>query len=280
MPARPALTWDAAAAGPVLLVAGSNGSDAAIVLPPYDDSTLADAPTTDTALHPGARVDLFARAGPMGSATITPAAAGSYSGGCTAWPSARLTTPAAPPPAWSVAFLSGYATSLPMDSMADLSPRDSSRRAIAVDRVASALPDDTAAAFRGTPFVVADAHRFVLPPTPGSDTAEVIAAELVRRLNTEANPREEHLLLIVERAPATGPGGRPPTYVPAYWDRVSGPEDEVESSEVMAGVLLGAAHTPSIIVGRDDGDGGSYTLLDRDAPRHWRVRWNSAYTGC
>jgi hypothetical protein len=264
----------------VLLVAGSNGADAAIVLPQYDDSTLSDAPTTDTALHADTRVDLFARSGPMGSATIAPATAGSYSGGCTAWPSARLTTPAGPPRAWSVAFLSGYATALPMDSMADLSSRDSSRRAVAVDGVASALPDDTAADFRGVPFAVEDAHRFVLPLAHGSDTIEVIAAELVRRLNTEANPREEHLLLVIERASASGSAGHPPAYVPAYWDRVSGAEDEVESSEVMAGVLLGAAHTPSIIVGRDDGDGGSYTLLDRDAPSHWRVRWNSAYTGC
>jgi hypothetical protein len=272
----------------VLLVAGSNGGDAAIVLPQYDDSTLSDAPTTDSALHAGTRVDLFARSGLVGSATIAPAAAGSYSGGCTAWPAAHLMVPAGPPPAWSIAFLSGHAMALPMDSMADLSPRDSSRRAIAVDRVASALPDDTVAEFRGTPFVVDDAHRFVIPPrqgptqgpTQGSDTIEVVAAELVRRLNTEANPREEHLLLIVEGGPPSGASGRAQAYVPAYWDRVSGAEDEVESSEVMAGVLLGSGRTPAIIVGRDDGDGGSYTLLVRDAPHHWRVRWNSAYTGC
>jgi hypothetical protein len=45
-------------------------------------------------------------------------------------------------------------------------------------------------------------------------------------------------------------------------------------------MLLGKSRTPSLIIGRDDGDGGSYTLLQRDGPHHWQVRWNSAYTGC
>jgi hypothetical protein len=173
-----------------------------------------------------------------------------------------------------IGFLAGRATGLAMDSVDVLSSRDSSRRASEVIRAASGLPDDTAADFHGVPITMRDAHRFVVPPSATSkDSIEVIAAELVRRLNTEANPREEQLILVLERT-------APATLTPAYWDRVSGAEDEVETSEFQASVLMGPAHTPSVIVSRDDGDGGSYTLLQRDGPHHWRVRWNSAYTGC
>lgn len=278
-----ALTWKSADAGPVLLVAGSNSIDAALVLPDYTDSTLAEAPAVDTLLGAGTRVDLFARTGAIGEATIVPDAPGAYSGACTSWPSVHVRTAAggAPPP-WSVGFLAGHARPLPMDSVGDLAPRDSSRRAAMVVRVASALRDDTLPVFRGVPFTVEDAHRFVIPPhaAGAADSVEVIAAELVRRLNTEANPREEEVVLIMERPASAASSSRPVTPTAAYWDRISGAEDEVETSEIMAGVLLGPSRVPSIVVGRDDGDGGSYTLLERDAPHHWRTRWNSAYTGC
>lgn len=155
-----------------------------------------------------------------------------------------------------------------------LAPADSARRAADVVRVASAMSDDTAAEFRGLPFAVHDAHRFVLP-----DGTDGVVAELVRHLNEEANPREEHILLILERDSTPAIGG-PPAYVPAYVERTSGREDDIESWEVLAGVLLGPRRTPAMIVSRDDGDGGSYTLLTRTGPGKWQVAWNSAYTGC
>jgi hypothetical protein len=162
-----------------------------------------------------------------------------------------------------------------MDSVAGLSVQDSSHRAAEIARAASTLPNDTA--FRGLPFAVRDAHRFVLP---SGDT--VIAAELVRHLNQEANPQEEHVLLVLERDVAPSPGGGPPALVPAYSERVSGFEDDVETDEVLAGVVLthGSRTVPTIVVSRDYGDGSSYTLSQRTAPRHWQARWNSAYVGC
>jgi hypothetical protein len=276
-PAAATAGWNDTIAGPDLFVAGANSSDAVAVLPRYTDSTLGDAPATDSVLARRPRVDLFARRGAVGPATLTPGAAGNFSGSCTAWPTARVTTPQGAPPDWSVAFVGGHAVALPMDSVAALSSADSARRAAAVAHAASALPNDTAAAFRGLPFAIRDAHRFTLP---SGDT--VIAAEVVRRLNQEANPQEEHLIVILERDTVAGPNGAPPPYVAAYSERTSGPEDDVETSEVLAGVVLGrGAHaTPALVIGHDYGDGSSYTLLQRTAPRRWRARWNSAYVGC
>lgn len=269
--------WNDTVAGPDLLVAGTNTAEAVVVLPLYTDSTLADAPVADSALdrHPGA--DLFSRHGLVGVVTLASAAAGNFTGSCTAWPTAHLTTAQGPPPEWAVGFASGHATALPMDSMVGLASVDSARRAAAIAHAASALPNDTAAAFRGLPFVVRDAHQFILP---SGDT--VLAAEVVRRLNQEASPQEEHLLIVLERDTVAGPGGTPPPFVVAYSERTSGPEDDVESSEMLAAVLLGRTprQHPAIIISRDYGDGSSYTLLERVAPRRWRARWNSAYVGC
>jgi hypothetical protein len=269
--------WNDTVAGPDLFVVGTNTSEAVVVLPRFTDSTLADAPANDSALDHHPRADLFTRHGIAGTASLASAAAGNFTGSCTAWPTAHLATPNGPPPDWSVGFAAGHATSLPMDSMIGLAAVDSARRAAAIAHAASALPDDTAAAFRGLPFSVRDAHQFTLP---SGDT--VLAAEVVRRLNQEASPQEEHLLIVLERDTLPGPGGAAPPYIAAYSERVSGAEDDVESSEMLAAVLLGRGprQRAAIVIGRDYGDGSSYTLLERVGPRRWRARWNSAYAGC
>jgi hypothetical protein len=274
---RSAVSWNDTIAGPDLFVAGANPTEAVDVMPRFSDSTLSDAPTLDAVLAQHPHVDLFARAGHAGAATLSAQAEGNFSGSCTTWPTAHVTTPGGPPPEWSVAFTVGHATALPMDSVAALNTQDSAKRAAEVARVASALPNDTAAAFRGLPFALRDAHQFTLP---SGDT--VIAAEVVRRLNQEANPAEEHIFIVLERDTVPGPGGTPALYRASYSERTSGPEDDVETDEVLAGVLLGHGPRglPTLILDRDYGDGNSYTLIQRTARRVWRARWSSAYVGC
>jgi hypothetical protein len=272
-----AASWNSAAAGPALFAAGGNPSDAVDVLPRYDDSTIAQAPRTDTLLDRRPSVDLLSRRGLVGVATVSPVTPGNFTGSCTTWQTAHVSTTDGPPADWSVGFISGHAQALPMDSMSALSQADSSVRAADVARVAAALPNDTAPSFHGLPFALRDAHRFILP---SGDT--VIAAEVVRRLNIEANPSEEHLLVIMERDTIPGHNGGPPPFIAAYSERTSGPEDDVESAEVLAAAILGrGAHAiTALIIGRDYGDGSSYTLVQRVAPRQWRELWNSAYVGC
>jgi hypothetical protein len=163
-----------------------------------------------------------------------------------------------------------------MDSIPMLSPADSAHRAADITRVAASLPNDTAPAFKGLPFEIQRAGRFSI--APGIDG---IASVLVRHVNEEANPREEHIFLIAERdstRAATAPGAI--TWSAAYSERESGSEDDLETNEVLAVVHLGPNRTPTIVLSRDYGDGGVYSLIERAAPGQWRLRWSSAYTGC
>jgi hypothetical protein len=275
-PAAPP-AWNASAAGPSLFTPGGNPSNAVDVMARYTDSTLAEAPQTDTLLSSHPSVDLFSRRGLATTTTASPGTPGNYSGSCTTWPTAHVSAAGGPPPEWSVGLVSGHALALPMDSMGMLSTGDSAGRAVDVARVAAALPNDTAPAFRGLAFVVRDAHRFTLP---SGDT--VIAAEVVRRLNQEANPAEEHLLVVMERDTIAGYNGAPRPWIAAYSERTSGPEDDVEVAQFLASLILGHGPSPitALIVGRDYGDGSSYSLIQRVAPRQLRLQWNSAYVGC
>ena len=38
--------------------------------------------------------------------------------------------------------------------------------------------------------------------------------------------------------------------------------------------------TPTLVIGREYGEGFSYALIERTGPKKWRLRWSSAYAGC
>ena len=270
-----ALTWDDGSAGPVLFVAGSNETEAAIIYPHFTDSTLGTVSKLDTGGISRGKADLFARGGLIGSAVIVPKTAGVLGGECTAWPTAHVrsidrATGGVPGP-WTVGFETGHAVAVTMDSIGMLTPADSTIRTSDIARLASTLPNDTAPSFHGLPFEVQRAGRFSV--APGIDG---IAAVLVRHVNEEANPREEHIFLIAERDSTH----QPPAWVAAYSERASGSEDDLETNEVLATVRLGPGRTPTVVLSRDYGDGGVYSLIERGAPAQWRLRWSSAYTGC
>jgi hypothetical protein len=99
---------------------------------------------------------------------------------------------------------------------------------------------------------------------------------LTRRINQEANPREEQLFLIAERY-GSDPGA---AFLPVYHERVSGKEESIESSDVLAAVTIENGRIPALVLIRDYGDGNAFALLTRTADATWRVRWSSAYAGC
>jgi hypothetical protein len=265
--------WDASA-GPALLVPGTTPQEAGIVVPAYTDTTALDSVRVDASAARGLQVELFSRGGTVGRATVTSTTPGPpprQASGCAAWPSAQL----APAEGslvgrWTVGFAAGRAEAIPTDSIETMSSADSTRLTSEIARLASSLPNDTAQAFRGLPFVVRGVRRFELAPG-----VEVLLTEVLRSLNVEASPRQEQLLILAERDSTTA--GR---WVPGYVERTSGTEEELVSTDVLAAVRLGASHRPTLVLGRDYGDGMSYSLLERVAPHRWRVRWTSAYAGC
>ena len=267
--------WDSAL-GPVFVVAGDSRNDASVVFPMFSDSTLTDTTNFDTSVVAGMTVDLFSRAGRFATARLQPTTRRPPDG-CVVWPGASVvvTEPAETPTGeWTVGFTSGRVSALALDSLENLAGSDSARLTADVARLASLVPEDTAKAFHGIPFFVRQVRRFRT-----SAGVEVLIANVTRRINQEANPREEQLLLVAERAGDSGAGSGG-SYTLGYHERVSGHEEAIETTDVLAAVMLGPSGPPAIVLIRDYGDGTAYALLTRAATGGWRVRWSSAYAGC
>jgi hypothetical protein len=256
VPNATATTWNSTA-GPVLLVAGDEPSHAFIVVP---DSNSAAA-TLEAIPHP-ANVMLYSRGGTVQAAQLPEV---SETGVC-----AAATLTAAPPPRpWSVGFIGGVVSPLPVDSLESISVADSARLTVWMNRLASALPNDSAGRFVGLPFVLRSLWRFKLP-----NGAPVVLAALARQINQEATPLQENTFLITEESPADS------SYALAYSERHYGAEETIQNTEVLASALVGPSRTPTIIVVRDFGDSNSYGLIERASDGTWRARWSSNRRHC
>lgn len=264
-------------AGAALYIAEDEDDRAAVVLPHLSDTMLADtASAMQVAVELGAiagdTVELFGRSGRIGMGVLGAADEVSTTDGesCTAWPSLSLSVQASGGP-WTIALDAGRAVAIPLDSVDILSGVDSARMTAEVSRLASVLPGDTVAAFRGLPFSVRTIRRF----SPVTGVAALVA-EVVRKVNQEANPREERILIVAERDSGRTSG----RYAVAYSERASGTEEDVETTDVLAGLAVGPARTPTLVLRREYFEGSAYALLERIGPKSWRVRWTSAYAGC
>jgi hypothetical protein len=258
--AEPARRWENSA-GTVLLV--RDDSLTRVIYPTVRqlDSTV----VLDEALVRGFVADAVAPDGPAGSFRIRGFAP--VEEDCAVWPVVVLSTESARD--WTVAFQHGVSTPLPLRPIESLASADSARLAAQLTRLAATLPNDTARVFRGVPFVIRAAHGFT--PEVG---VESVVTEIVRRLNVEANPREETLLLIAERDGAAG------EWRVAYSERASGDEIHVERATPLAAVKLGATALPTLVLERAGADWIAYALVQRQRDGHWRESWESAYSGC
>jgi hypothetical protein len=264
-------TWDSSA-GPALFVLGPATQDAFIIAPRFTDTTAIDSARFDKGALRAKQLDLFTAGARIGQARITAVTAPVRSDSCRAWPTARLDHPVTDTAShdWAVGFETSHAVEWPMDSIAGLPRSDSVKLAVDIARIASALPGDTAAAFRGLPFVVTKAWR-----TRESAGAPLVIALVVRNVNQEASPRQERILLIAERDTST----TTTRYTPRYFERVAGVEETVETTDILALVLLGNERRPTLVVARDSGNGSSFALIERVSGT-WQRLWASAYAGC
>ena len=256
----PALEWDSSA-GAALLVRDDSLTRAVYPMVAQLDSTA----VLDEALVRGFAGEAVAPSGSAGTLRVRGFAP--IDEECAVWPAVTLSMD--PATAWTVAFQRGVATPLELRPIESLASSDSARLAADLTRLAAALPNDTSRAFRGLPFVIRAAQGFT--PTAGIDA---VVAEIARRVNVEANPREETLLLVAER-----PSGAREWQV-AYSQRASGSEAHVERATPLAAVRLGATRAPTLVVERTGTDWIAYALVQRQPDGRWRVSWESAYSGC
>jgi hypothetical protein len=244
-------------AGPLLLIGSDTPAKAWVITP--DSATALQAIAAIP--HP-ASVTLFGRGGSVQTAEL-PAVADS--GTCLVG-----TLKAAPPPRpWSVGFIGGVIAPLATDSVSSISKGDSATYVTWLNRLASALPNDTAGRFTGLPFVVRSMWRFTLSGGP-----QVLVGTLERQINQEATPLQEHSLLIAER-PANDT-----TFSIAYSERAYGDEETIETPDFLAAALIGPNRRPALILSRDYGDATAYSLVERNDGGSWQLRWASARRHC
>lgn len=263
VPARPA--WDGATFGRGLVVAGETPQAAQLIAPDV---------VTDTIQILEARATLVGRDGSVQTVSVrlAPVDDVESSPGDECAPSVPiLLTPAhsgAPIAPWSVGFIGGQIRPIAMDSLEALTRADSADLVVQVTRLASLLPSDRPGHFVGLPFSVHSLWRF------STANGRAVAANLIRRVNQEARPLEERTMLIAERDSGSA------AYSLAYFEQSRGEEETVESRDLLAAALAGLHAVPALVVAHDFGDELSYSILERDAPRHWRVAWASPRPYC
>ncbi len=259
--------WDDADAGPVMILsAAADPLGAAVVLPQESDSTLAGMRTFQLDSLSNASVDLFGPAGSAGQVNLKINSQRPASTGCVTWPVAQLSSrPSAP---WRVGFVKGKATAMELDSIEGMSPADSTLVTAELARIASIADVKSDPAFQGLPFIVQRGYRTSFGKT------SILIGNIVRKINEEAAPRVESLLLVAEKSNESS------NYVNAFLSRTSGTEDDVRTNAVVAAVHFVHTNRPALVVSFEYDDGGQVALLERVADHDWRITWKSAYTGC
>lgn len=257
--------WDSTA-GPFMVISASKDStDAAVVLPGLTDSSLASTAHFELGALKNTPLDLFNLQGLVGSSNLNVVSQSVDSAGCPNWPRGQLATSI--PGGWKVGLEKGRAVGMRLRSIEGMQGEDSARLTSEVLNIATHLTDG-GRAFNGIPFFVRKAYLLETP------AISVIVAEIVRRINEEANPREEHLLLLAERQA----GER--DFHMAFHARSAGAEESLETSDVLAGFTLVKSGRPAVAVSFDYEDGGKIGLLERVSKDEWKLVWKSAYSGC
>lgn len=259
--------WDETEAGPLMLVASAdNPGVASVVIPSFTDSALAGTSGLSIDSLAGMSFDLLDRIGVKSSGRLARKAQ-TVQPDCLAWPSMTLELDSQR--AWQVGFRRGMVTALPLDSIESFSASDSSFVTTELARLASAVPGLNDSAFQGLPFAVKKAYR------SSSSRPTMIIGEIVRTINEEANPREEHLLLIAERS-----ADDPAHYRTVFQSRAAGSEDLVRTSNVMAAVRFVNGGRTAVVIAFEYENGNRMVLIERLAPYQWKETWRSAYAGC
>jgi hypothetical protein len=258
--------WDSTAGRVVVLPASGEPSKAVIVLPGLSDSTLAATSQFELSGLDSIAVDLFSQQGLIGSSILRVASQRPDATGCVNWPSGNLTNAAGA--SWRVGLEKGRAAAVPLDSLAAMKPQDSARFVTDAMEAASSLGSTDSSAFRGLQYSVRRGYRIALSSSP------VIVAEVVRKINEEANPREEHTLFLAEKQSGSG------AYRVRFSKRSSGREEALETSDVLAALELKRTNAPAIVISFEYEDGGKIGLLEKFSDGSWKIRWRSAYTGC
>jgi hypothetical protein len=163
----------------------------------------------------------------------------------------------ATPQSWSLGVGGTTARTLRSDSIEALTAADSLAYSTAAARMASAVVSDNGSRFRGLPFSLASVRRVRFGDTT------IIAAELVRRVNQEANPAEERTLVVGERTSKSD-------FEIGFSDRSEGTEETAAHYELIGAFRSGAALY--LVISTETPNGTMVNVLER-VRGYWSLRW-------
>ncbi len=257
--------WDSVA-GAFIVIRGSDSTAAAVVLPGLTDSLLSSTKHFDLGGLENSALDLFSLQGFVGSSSLRISSQSAEAVGCLAWPEGQLIGVA--PAQWRVGLEAGKARGIKVVPIDATQGKVSATLIADVLAVALQLPQGGDAAFKGIPFSVRNAYRLAIPET------SVIVAEVVRKINEEANPREEHVLVVAERRSTVS------AYQLAFHMISAGAEESVQTTDLLAAIKVVKTGRLAIVVSFDYEDGGKIGVLEEISESAWQLIWKSAYTGC
>jgi len=241
--------------------------NAAIVLPALTDSLLSSIKYFELNGLENTHVDLFNLGGFAGSSILHVSSQPAEAVACPTWPEARLTSVL--PAQWRVGLEAGRVSGIAVVPINSMHGKDSTALISDILDAASHLPSGGDAAFKGIPFSVRNAYWLTVPESL------VIIAEVVRKINEEANPREEHVLVVAERRSTTFGA-----YHLAFHIISAGAEESLETTDLLAAIKVIKTGRLALVISLDYEDGGKIGLLERSSEGTWQLIWKSAYAGC
>ncbi|MDQ6925537.1 MAG: hypothetical protein M3154_04790, partial [Candidatus Eremiobacteraeota bacterium] len=84
----------------------------------------------------------------------------------------------------------------------------------------------------------------------------------------------EHISPAAERDSGATTG----RYHVMFAERASGPEEDAESTDLLAAIAIGTPRRTALVLERVGYESAAYTLLERIAGM-WKVRWTSVHVG-
>lgn len=256
--------WDSTAGSFIAVPAPNDSADAAVVLPGLTDSILGSTKQFELNALENAPLDLFSLRGLIGHGALRVSSQPAEPAGC--WPGAQISGSA--PTEWKIGLESGRAKGLKVDPISETQSKDSAALTADVLEATSEIPERDDPAFKGIPFSVRNAYRVTIPES------SVIVAEVVRKINEEANPREEHVFMVAERRSPTG------LYHLTFRRKSAGREESLETIDLLSVIEIVKTSKPALIVSFDYEDGRRLGLIERFSESAWRLVWKSAYASC
>ncbi len=174
----------------------------------------------------------------------------------------------APTAGWGVGFIGRAPEVIRVDSLRAMASHDSATLTPIVFRLASGVPNAPGGRFVGLPFSLVELWRAHL-----RDGAMVLVATTRRQLNQEDSPLEERTLLIAEGDSAGNLALR-------HSSRSAGPEETVEGHELLGMAAFPGAASALMVIAHNFGDENAYSILQRDRPGAWTLRWSSRRLTC